>query len=51
MQKNFTTAGKIIISAILSKKVCPIPKGFWDRAISLGGSKIVDKKEILHNCF
>jgi hypothetical protein len=25
----------------------PIPNGFWDRAISLYSSKIVDKKEIL----
>jgi hypothetical protein len=27
--------------------VCPIPNGFRGRAISLYGSKIVDKKEIL----
>jgi hypothetical protein len=27
--------------------MCPIPKGFRDRAISLHSSKIVDKKEIL----
>jgi hypothetical protein len=40
-----------IVSVILSKKVymymCPFPKGFRDRAISLYSSKIVDKKEIL----
>jgi hypothetical protein len=27
--------------------MCPIPKGFRDRAISLYSSKTVDKKEIL----
>jgi hypothetical protein len=27
--------------------ICPIPKGFLDRAISLYSSKIVEKKEIL----
>jgi hypothetical protein len=27
--------------------ICPIPNGFRDRAISLYGFKIVDKKEIL----
>jgi hypothetical protein len=27
--------------------MCPIPNGFWHRAISLYISKIVDKKEIL----
>jgi hypothetical protein len=27
--------------------MCPIPKSFQDRAISLYNSKIVDKKEIL----
>jgi hypothetical protein len=26
--------------------MCPVPKGFRDRAISLYSSKIVDKKEI-----
>jgi hypothetical protein len=42
---------KVIVLVILSKKVymyiCPIPKGFRDRAVSLYSSKIVDKKEIL----
>jgi hypothetical protein len=28
--------------------MCPIPNCFWDRAISLYSSKILDKKEILH---
>jgi hypothetical protein len=28
--------------------MCPIPKDFRDRAISLNSSKIVDTKEILH---
>jgi hypothetical protein len=27
--------------------MCPIPKGFRDRAVSLYSSKAVDKKEIL----
>jgi hypothetical protein len=27
--------------------MCPIPNGFRDRAISLYGSKTVDKKDIL----
>jgi hypothetical protein len=27
--------------------MCPIPNGFWDGAVSLYSSKIVDKKEIL----
>jgi hypothetical protein len=27
--------------------MCPIPDGFWDRAISLDSPKIVDKKETL----
>jgi hypothetical protein len=27
--------------------LCPIPNGFRDRAVSLYGSEIVDKKEIL----
>jgi hypothetical protein len=27
--------------------MCPIPNGFWDRAVSLYSSKFVDKKEIL----
>jgi hypothetical protein len=46
--------GEVIVSVILSKNLyticmymCPIPKGFRDRAISLCSSKIVDKKEIL----
>jgi hypothetical protein len=43
--------GKVIVSVIISKKVymymCPIPKRFRDRAISLYSSKVVDKKEIL----
>jgi hypothetical protein len=40
---------EVIQSVILRKKVymCPIPNGFWDTAISLYSSKIVDKKEIL----
>jgi hypothetical protein len=42
---------EVIVSVILSKKVymymCPIPNGFWDRAISLYSSKIVDKKQLL----
>jgi len=41
----------VTVSVILSKKVymymCPIRKGFRDRAISLYSCKIVDK-EILH---
>jgi hypothetical protein len=44
--------GPIFWEVILTKKVymymCPIPNGFWDRAISLYSSDIVDKKEILH---
>jgi hypothetical protein len=40
-----------IVSVILSNIVymyrCPIPNGFWDRAISLYSFKIVDKKDIL----
>jgi hypothetical protein len=43
--------GKVIVSAILSKKVYvymrPVPYGFRDRDISLYSCKIVDKKEIL----
>jgi hypothetical protein len=27
--------------------MCPIPNRFWDRAISLYSSRIVDKNEIL----
>jgi hypothetical protein len=42
---------EVTVSVILSKKVCmcmcPVPKGFRDRAISLFISEIVDKKEIL----
>jgi hypothetical protein len=42
---------EIIVSVIINKKVymymCPIPKGFRDRVISLYSSKTVDKKEIL----
>jgi hypothetical protein len=41
----------VIVSAVLSKKVyvymCPIPKGFRDRAISLYSFKLFDKKDIL----
>jgi hypothetical protein len=44
---------EVRVPAILSKKVymymCPIPNSFRDTAISLHSSKIVDKKEILHN--
>jgi hypothetical protein len=29
--------------------MCPIPKGFRDRAISQYSTKFVDKKEILRN--
>jgi hypothetical protein len=42
---------EVIVSVILSKKVCTYmcpPNGFRDRAISLYGSKIFDKKETLH---
>jgi hypothetical protein len=50
-QKEVSIFWEVIVSAILSKKfymyMCPIPKGFRDRAISLYSSKIVDKKEIL----
>jgi hypothetical protein len=39
----------VIVSAVLSKKtyMCPIPKGFRDRAISLYSFELFDKKEIL----
>jgi hypothetical protein len=43
---------EVIVSAIVSKTVYTymylIPNGFRDRAIWLYGSKIVDRKEILH---
>jgi hypothetical protein len=42
---------EVMVSVILSKKVYmymdPILNNFWDRAISLYSSKIVDKKDIL----
>jgi hypothetical protein len=37
----------IVLVTYLYMYMCPIPNGFWDRAISLYSSKIVDKKEIL----
>jgi hypothetical protein len=50
-QEERSVLREIKVSAILSKKlytyICPIPKGFRDRAISLYSSKIVDEKEIL----
>jgi hypothetical protein len=39
---------EVIVSAILSRIVYPIPNCFRDGVISLYSSKIVDKKEILH---
>jgi predicted transport protein len=43
--------GNIIVSVILSKKMCmcPNPNGFRNGAISLCSSKIVDKKGILRS--
>ena len=39
---------EVTVSVILSKKlymyICPVPNGFWDRAISLYRCKIVDKE-------
>jgi hypothetical protein len=52
-QEESSVLWEVIISVILSKNVyiypymCPIPNGFRDSFISLYGSKIVDKKEIL----
>jgi hypothetical protein len=45
------SGGEVIVSVILSKKVCmymcPTPNRFQNSAISLYSSKIVEKKEIL----
>jgi len=45
---------EVIIFVILSKKtymyMCPIPNGFWDRAISLYSCKIVDKEILCTFC-
>jgi hypothetical protein len=50
-EKERSVFWKVIVSVILSKKeymyLCPIPRCFRERAISLFSSKIVDNKEIL----
>ena len=50
-QEERSVFWEVIVSVILSKNVymnmCPIPNGFWDRAIWMYNRKIVDKKGIL----
>jgi hypothetical protein len=50
-QEESSIFWEVIGSVILNKNVymymCPIPNGFGARVISLYGSKIIDKKEIL----
>jgi hypothetical protein len=47
-QEEMSIFWEVTVSVILSKRaykyMCPIPNGFWDRAISLYSCKIVDKE-------
>jgi hypothetical protein len=50
-QEEWSIFGEVIISAILSKKVCmytcPIPKGFRDRGISLYTAQCTDEQHAM----
>jgi hypothetical protein len=51
LQEERSISWEAIVSVILSKKfymyMCPIPNGFRHAAVSVYGSKIVDKRGIL----